>query len=107
MASSFHLEHLVHVKTRLPGVWTHLFLDKALPDGFWDGGGRFVNGIGLPWESVTADLVAELNRRGRAVWTFTVDDPERALDLAAAGVQAITTNDPELIIRVLETSGLR
>jgi glycerophosphoryl diester phosphodiesterase len=107
MASSFHLQHLVRVKMRLPSVWTHLFLDETLPEGFWDDEGRFVNSVGLPWESVTADLVAELHRRGRAVWTYTVDDSDRALELAAAGVQAITTNDPVAIAGVLEWAGYR
>jgi len=107
MVSSFHLEHLVRVKTRLPGVWTHLFLEPPLPDGFWDGDGRFVNSLGLPWQSITTGLIDEFHRRGRAAWTYTVDDPDRALELAASGVQAITTNDPESIIRVLGESGYR
>lgn len=107
MVSSFHRQHLLRVKHRLPGVWTHLFVEEPLPDGFWDGDGVFVNSLGLPWEGVTADRVDHAHGRGRAVWTYTVDEPEKALALAAAGVQAITTNDPELIIRVLSEAGYR
>jgi glycerophosphoryl diester phosphodiesterase len=107
MVSSFHLPYLVRVKNRLPVVWTHHFLDGDLPDGFWDGDGRFVNSLGLPWEHVDANVVAEIHRRGRAVWSFTVDDPDRAVALAAAGVDAITTNDPRTVMGGLAGAGYR
>jgi glycerophosphoryl diester phosphodiesterase len=105
--SSFHIEHLVAVKTSLPGVWIHYFLDEPLQDGFWDFYGMFVNSFGLPKEHVTADFVEHAHARGRAVWVFTVDEPAEALDLAAMGVQAITTNEPALIISALSSAGYR
>jgi glycerophosphoryl diester phosphodiesterase len=107
MVSSFHLPHLHRVKGRLPGVWTHLFLEEPLPEGFWEDQGRLVNSLGLPREGVSETTVAGINKRGRAVWVFTVDDPDEALELAAAGVQAITTNDPETILAVLSAAGYR
>lgn len=107
MTSSFHLAHLVAVKRSLPGVWTHLFCEPPQPVGFWEEDGRFINSVGLPWEKVTEAVVGELHRNARAVWTYTVDDPGRALELAAAGVQAITTNDPETVIEALESAGYR
>jgi len=107
MVSSFFLPHLLSVKGRLPGVWTHLFVEAPLAEGFWEGGGRLVNSIGLPFEDVTRVLVDDLHGHGRAVWTFTVDEPETVLQLAAMGVQAITTNDPLRIIKVLSEAGYR
>ncbi len=105
MVSSFHTRHLVAAKQLLPGVWTHLFLEEPLPDGFWTADGRFVNSLGVPWEHVTVDLAATVHAAGRALWAFTVDDPGEALRLAAAGVQAITTNDPVAIRRALLNEG--
>jgi glycerophosphoryl diester phosphodiesterase len=107
MVSSFHLEHLVAAKRRLPAVWTHLFLEEPLPDGFWKDDGRFINSLGIPFDHVTAEVVAGLRERGRAAWTFTVDDPETALRLAATGVAAVTTNRPGQMLRWLEQSGYR
>ena len=47
---------------------------------------------------VDRPLVEALARDGRAVWTFTVDDPVRAAELAALGVAAITTNQPARMV---------
>lgn len=107
MLSSFHLELLAAGKRRLPAVWTHLFLEEPLPEGFWEGDGRFVNSLGLPFEHVTEAIVAILRERGRATWAWTVDDPEAAVRLAAAGVAAVTTNDPVTILATLAAAGYR
>jgi glycerophosphoryl diester phosphodiesterase len=107
MVSSFQLPQLLAVKRRLPGVWTHLFLDDCLPDGFWDSDGRFVNSVGLPFEQVDERLVRAIQGQGRAVWVFTVDDVEQALELASSGVQAITTNEPAKMLHALTEAGYR
>jgi glycerophosphoryl diester phosphodiesterase len=105
MVSSFRIEHLVAAKRRMPGVWTHFFLEHPLPEGFWSAEGRFVNSIGVPWEHVSPELVAIVHGEGRGVWTFTVDDPGIAVSLAGAGVEAITTNDPVGIRSALAKAG--
>jgi glycerophosphoryl diester phosphodiesterase len=107
MVSSFHLQHLVAVKNRLPGVWTHLFLEHPLSHQFWSREGRFVNSFGVTRKHVTDALVTSFRGHGRAVWAWTVDDPREALGLAAVGVQAINTNDPVRIIEALEGGGYR
>jgi glycerophosphoryl diester phosphodiesterase len=107
MVSSFHLPHLLAIKNRLPGVWTHLFLEEWLSEGFWEGEGRFINSVGLPYEQASEGLVRAIQDQGRAVWVFTVDEERDALELAAAGVQAITTNRPAAIIRALSEAGYR
>ncbi len=107
MVSSFHLDLLAASKRRLPGVWTHLFLDEPLPAGFWEGEGRLVNSLGLPFEHVTKAVVDELRSRGRATWAWTVDDPDIAVRLAESGVAAVTTNDPVVMLAALATAGYR
>jgi len=105
MVSSFHMQHLVAVKRRLPGVRTHLFLSNALPDGFWERHGRWIGSVGVRHDHVTESLVAQLRDHGRPTWAWTVDDPARALEVADAGVEAITTNDPVRIIAALRDAG--
>lgn len=107
MASSFHLELLVAIKRRLPGVWTHHFLEQPLPDEFWQSDARFINSLGLSSDHVTAEIVEGAHDRGKAVWVFTVDDPDDAIRLAEMGVQSITTNDPLTIIAALKDGGYR
>ncbi len=45
--------------------------------------------------------VAAVHATGRAVMVWTVDEPARARELAAAGVDALCTNDPAGIVRAL------
>jgi glycerophosphoryl diester phosphodiesterase len=51
--------------------------------------------------SVTPDLVESAHRAGVAINTWTVDEPHRMRELAAAGVDAIITNRAELAKAVL------
>jgi len=47
------------------------------------------------------DAVAEIRAAGLAVLVWTVDDPARAVALAAAGADALCTNDPALLVAAL------
>lgn len=49
-------------------------------------------------------FVAAAHRDGLAVLVWTVDRPARARALAAAGVDALCTNDPALLVGVLRTA---
>ena len=49
----------------------------------------------------TADTVADWHRRGFAVNTWTVDDPDRLRALAAMGVDGVFANDPRAALAVL------
>jgi glycerophosphoryl diester phosphodiesterase len=53
--------------------------------------------VGWNQKFLTQENIAALRGRSRKVWTYTVDDPQRAKDLAAAGIDAIITNDPQRI----------
>jgi glycerophosphoryl diester phosphodiesterase len=52
--------------------------------------------------SVSHELVSAAHDAGLAVNTWTVDEPERIRWLAAAGVDAVITNVPDLAIAVLK-----
>jgi glycerophosphoryl diester phosphodiesterase len=56
-----------------------------------------IGGLGLHHPPVDAAWVAAAHARGLEVLAWTVDAPERAVALAAAGVDAIITNRPDRI----------
>ena len=52
----------------------------------------------------TPEAVADWHRRGYAVNTWTVDEPDRLRALAAAGVDGVFANDPRAAIAVLSAT---
>ena len=50
---------------------------------------------------VTERDIARWHRRGCFVGAWTVDQPEQALSLAKAGIDALITNDPRGIVAAL------
>lgn len=57
------------------------------------------------WErSVDESVVELLHSKGQQVWAWTVNEPERAQQLAKMGVDAVCTDDPELIRNCLYAS---
>jgi glycerophosphoryl diester phosphodiesterase len=52
---------------------------------------------------VTPELVEAAHQGGVAVLTWTVDDPERVRDLAAAGVDGIVSNRPDVARSALDS----
>jgi glycerophosphoryl diester phosphodiesterase len=48
-------------------------------------------------KSVDADMIKRIHDRGMKAWTWTVDDPDRAKQLVAAGIDGIITNVPQRI----------
>lgn len=55
-----------------------------------------------PVESTDGRVVEAAHERGIAVNTWTVDDPERIIELAEIGVDAVITNDPVTARSALE-----
>lgn len=53
-----------------------------------------LDGVGLHFDGVSADLVAEARERGLRVFVWTVDDPAEAKRLRKLGVDALITNRP-------------
>lgn len=55
--------------------------------------------LDLNYKMLSAEFVAELRKRGFRVWCWTVDSPVAMAALARWGVEAITTNRPDLMIQ--------
>jgi glycerophosphoryl diester phosphodiesterase len=51
--------------------------------------------------SLTDEAIAEIKSRGIAIYTYTVNAPEDMKRLSSLGVDAIITNDPQLLRRTL------
>lgn len=54
-----------------------------------------------PYREVTAGLVRTAHERGLAVHAWTVDDPDAVRRLAGAGVDAVITNVPAVVLAAL------
>jgi len=57
--------------------------------------------LGILYTQVTADLVEEAHQGGLLISVWTVDQPEDAKRMVALGVDRITTNYPDRLIRLL------
>ena len=58
-----------------------------------------------PWEpTITADLVERCHETGILVNAWTCNDPDRFVALAAAGVDGIVTDVPNIMAALLEDS---
>jgi len=60
------------------------------------------NMLDLGYSVLSRELVAELHRRGMVVWAWTVDDPVIIDALMRWGVDSITTNRPDVVLRHVE-----
>ncbi|MCX7817648.1 MAG: glycerophosphodiester phosphodiesterase family protein [Kiritimatiellae bacterium] len=76
--------------------------------------GRLIESAADPWrpegisflsvreDLISADLVRHANDAGLAVWAWTVNNPERALALAQAGVAVLITDTPARLREALK-----
>jgi len=93
---SFQPGALETVARRRPQIRCALHTNEpASAEHFW--------GIGLQ-EPATAARVEEAQALGLATTVFTVNDPERMLELAALGVTGIFTDRPALARRTLQAA---
>jgi len=105
LVSSFHLPTVDRVRELDAGLATaflHIRIDgpTALAQAVEHGHGAL-----HPWDPfVSADLVARAHELGIKVNTWTVDDPDRMVELAGFGIDGIVTNLPDL---ARETLGAR
>jgi hypothetical protein len=61
-------------------------------------------GISCNHQLLSRELVQELKRRNLIVVAWTVDDPQRAVELASWGVDALTTGDPATLRSALASA---
>ena len=93
---SFQAAALETVARRRPEVRCVLHTnDPALAERFW--------GIGLE-EPTTTARVEDAQARGLETTVFTVNEPERMLELGALGVTGIFTDRPALARRTLQAA---
>lgn len=103
LVSSFDLASIERTKEQDPDLATgYLVFDLSQqPDAAAiaaDGGHQALH----PWDPfVTEELLADCRERGLIVNTWTVDDPDRWVQLAAWGVDGIVTNTPGLLAAAL------
>ncbi len=65
------------------------------------------DGLSVELSYVDEELLDEVKGAGGLVYVWTVNDAEQALSLASMGVDAITTDRPDLIIPALEEGRAR
>lgn len=107
IVSSFHLDLLAAMASRLPGVRLHHFFEREPSADFWDRDGQVLASVGVARDHLTPGVLEWCRRAGRPVWVWTVDDPGEAVRFAAMGVESITTNDPARILNALADAGYR
>lgn len=59
-----------------------------------------LRGVNFPHRLMFPELIRAAHTHAVAVWTWTVDQPERMRELIRSGVDAITTNRPALLLTV-------
>lgn len=62
---------------------------------------RGYRALHLRHEGVDAAAADAARQRGVALWAWTVDDPERIVEMATAGVDAVITNVPDVALAAL------
>jgi glycerophosphoryl diester phosphodiesterase len=65
-----------------------------------DPGRLDVDGLSVKTEVLTDRLIRASRRRGKALYTWTVDDPRAMVRLIERGVGGMVTNAPDLLIRI-------
>ena len=59
------------------------------------------------WNSaVSRESVSLAHRAGLRVWVYTIDDPAKARELVALGVDGVITNDPDTIRQALDNASI-
>jgi len=97
MAVSFHVAALETVRRTEPRLRCVLHVGKkplSVAHGYW--------GVGFE-EPADEQRIAEAQALGLATTVFTVNEPERMLELAALGVTGFFTDRPGLARRALTT----
>jgi glycerophosphoryl diester phosphodiesterase len=95
LAVSFHAAALETVRRTEPSLRCVLHVGKkplSVADGYW--------GVGFE-EPAAAERISEARALGLATTAFTVNEPERMLELAALGMTGFFTDRPGLARQVL------
>ena len=103
MISSFRLATIDRCRALAPDVptaWLVMAVDDATIARTVDGGHPAIN----PWQDdLTEAGVEQARRAGLEVYAWTCNDPDRAIELAAWGVDGIVTDVPDVLLAALGT----
>jgi glycerophosphoryl diester phosphodiesterase len=108
LVSCFHYPTIQLVRELDPGIDTaflHLLIDRS-----WDELAADVAAAGHvalhPWDYLVDDALVEAAReQGLEVNVWTVDDPERMVQLVEMGVHGLCTNVPDVARRIVDQHG--
>lgn len=102
---SFSLDVAATAKLKLPRCESYWLLDAA----FFEGASaddaikiavaNRLDGLDLDYKSVTADFIRKARAAGLKFYVWTVDTPATAVVLKSYGLDGITTNKPDAIIK--------
>lgn len=105
LVSSFYWPNVDRIRVEMPMVATGLLLEQGMNivDALEHAREKGHVAIIPEWTMILENprLVVLANTHGIGVATWTVNDPAAAIRLAEAGVSAIITDDPELILETL------
>ena len=105
LISSFRLRTIDRCRLldpTLPTAWLTFQFDPATIERVAARGHTAVH----PWEpTITADLIERCHESGVLVNAWTCNDPDRFVALAAAGVDGIVTDHPDVMISALGARG--
>ena len=98
--SSFRLRVIEELRARDPELPLGFLTDKRWRIGKWD---RYDVQVVIPhYRLVSARLVEEVHAAGKMLMTWTVNSPRRMKKLADLGVDAIVSDDTELLVITLK-----
>lgn len=102
---SFHTSVLREVRTLDPRIPTGWLIGShncdALPAQLCQKLGQLGSSLlNVNHQLITVEFAYEVQRRGIALWCWTVDDLARMREMKALGVQGITSNHPERFTEV-------
>lgn len=98
--SSFDHDVLRHVRGKAPGLELWPLTIGATDNALATAAELESPYLAIHEGFVNSDIMAYLKSRSLEAWVWTVNDPERAAQLASLGVAGICTDDPARLVRL-------
>ena len=108
----FGLDTVAEAKRRMPDIpmlWLHSTekekdTKKPLPhrlEWIQDIQRNKLDGLSVDWHGVTPEFIEAVHRAGLKLVVWTVDEPEEALRQRRLGVDAVATNKPDVMLKII------
>jgi glycerophosphoryl diester phosphodiesterase len=106
VVQSFDWKYLSECRRLAPGLVLAALGNKTLNEGrLKDAAATGAQIIAWNHKEIGPAEIEAIHGRGCKAWVYTVDDPARAKELIAAGIDGIITNVPERMIRLRNGEG--